>query len=321
LRPRRLQKERGDRDMTIATESVPAGGLVHRANTPLPPESLRHRVHGAADAESFLEVGRQCGQDIVAGLKRIGRAPDAFEAVLDFGCGCGRVLRWLKPEFASARVFGSDIDRQAMAWCAANIVGGSFSVNAGLPPTGYASQSFDLIYAISVFSHLDEDFQFYWLNELRRITKPDGIVLLSIHGSFYLDHLEEAMVAEIKAKGMLFVVSDGWKNIFPDWYQIALHTKEYILDRYARYFDVLDYIPGGMNGAQDLVILRRRPEDEVGLGRELSLEGAMSKLRSRITFLEQSIEIKNQHILRLEQLIRAIEAGRVMRLLRWAGGK
>ena len=79
--------------MTIATERVPAGGLAQSANTPLPPESLRHRVHGAADAESFLAVGRQCAQDIVAGLKRIGRASDSFESVLDFGCGCGRVLR------------------------------------------------------------------------------------------------------------------------------------------------------------------------------------------------------------------------------------
>jgi SAM-dependent methyltransferase len=252
----------------------------------------------------------------VAGLQRIGRSPDSFEAVLDFGCGCGRVLRWLKPEFTSARMFGTDIDRAAVAWCGEHLPGIAWSVNAGLPPIGYAAQSFDLIYAISVFSHLDEDFQFYWLNELRRITKPGGIVLLSIHSSFYLDNLEAAMVAEIKAKGMLFVVSDGWKNIFPDWYQIALHTKEYILDKYARYFDILEYIPGGMNTAQELVVLQRRAEDEIGLVRELSLEAETSKLRSRIAALERSIEVKNQHILRLEQLIRAIEAGRLMRVLR-----
>jgi len=198
--------------MAIVSESISAGSLEHDENIPLPPESLRHRVHGAVDAKSFLAVGRQCAQDIVAGLKLIGRAPESFESVLDFGCGCGRVLRWLKPELTSARVFGTDIDRQALAWCSKNLPGIAWSANAGLPPTGFAAQSFDLVYAISVFSHLDEDFQFYWLNELRRITKPGGIVLLSIHGSFYLDTLEEAMVAEIRAKGMLFVVSDGWKK-------------------------------------------------------------------------------------------------------------
>src|SRR6187401_2942188 len=120
---------------------------------------------------------------------------------------------------------------------------------------------------------------------------------------------------------MLFVVSDGWKHTFPDWYQIALHTKEYVLETFGRYFDILDYLPCGMGGVQDLVVLRRRPGLEGGLERELSLEGEISKLRSRITFLEQSIEAKNQHILRLEQLIGAIETGRIMRLLRWAGRK
>jgi SAM-dependent methyltransferase len=101
--------------MTTATERMLAGGLEHTANTPLPPESLRQRVHGAADAESLLAVGQQCAKDIVTGLKRIGRSPASFESVLDFGCGCGRVLRWLMPEFTSARVFGTDIDRQALA--------------------------------------------------------------------------------------------------------------------------------------------------------------------------------------------------------------
>jgi SAM-dependent methyltransferase len=304
--------------MTVATERVPTDSIEHAASIPLPPEALRHRVHGAADAESFLEVGRQCAQDIVAGLARIDRRLDTFESVLDFGCGCGRVLRWLLPELASACVFGTDIDRQAAAWCAANMPGASFSLNAGLPPTGYASRSFDLIYAISVFSHLDEDFQFYWLNELRRITRPDGIVLLSLHGTYYLNSLAPEMVAEIESKGMKFVVSGGWQHIFPDWYQIAFHTREYVLEHYGRYFDVLDYIPGGMNGIQDLVVLRRRTGNDVGLDRELELEVGMSKLRSHNRLLESLIETKNRHIQRLEQLIKAIESGRVMRLLRLA---
>ena len=149
--------------MTSATESMPAGGLEHRANTPLPPESLRQRVHGAADVESFLEVGRQCAQDMEAALKHIGMSFSAFETILDFGCGCGRVLRWFIEQHQQKHVFGTDIDRQAMAWCAANIVGGSFSVNAGLPPLVFASNSFDLIYAISVFSHLNEGTSFIGL--------------------------------------------------------------------------------------------------------------------------------------------------------------
>jgi hypothetical protein len=46
--------------MTSATDRVFVDSLAQFANTPLPPEPLRHRVHGAADAESFLAMGRQC---------------------------------------------------------------------------------------------------------------------------------------------------------------------------------------------------------------------------------------------------------------------
>ena len=47
------------------------------------------------------------------------------------------------------------------------------------------------------------------------------------------------------------------KGIFPEWYQIAYHTKEYVFNRYAKHFDVLDYIPGGLANLQDMVILKK----------------------------------------------------------------
>jgi SAM-dependent methyltransferase len=302
--------------MTSATESMPAGGLEHRANTPLPPESLRQRVHGAADVESFLEVGRQCAQDMEAALKHIGMSFSAFETILDFGCGCGRVLRWFLEEHPTHRLFGTDIDRQAMAWCAVNIVGGSFSVNAGLPPLGFASNSFDLIYAISVFSHLNEEYQFHWLNELRRITKPGGIVLLSLHGSYYMDKLPHDLLAHIENHGMIFIVSDGWRGVLPDWYQSAFHSEAYVLKRYARYFDVLAYIPGGMNDVQDAVLLQRRASDDPVLDQEIAMYAGVRQLHSHILTLEHQFEIKNAHISRLEHKIAQLESGRVMRLLR-----
>jgi hypothetical protein len=114
------------------------------------------------------------------------------------------------------------------------------------------------VYAISVFTHLDEDRQFLWLEELERITRPAGVVLLTVHG----EHAREALSAEdaaaVERDGFRFVFSDNMRGIFPDWYQNAFHTKEYVLERYAARFDVAGYVPRGMNGHQDVVILRRR---------------------------------------------------------------
>jgi SAM-dependent methyltransferase len=308
--------ERGDRDMTTAIERMLAGGLEHTANTPLPPESLRQRVHGAADAESFLAVGQQCAKDIVAALDRVGRGSDSFAAVLDFGCGCGRVLRWLMPKFAMARVFGTDIDRQAVGWCHKHIAGGAFILNAGLPPSGFASNSFDLIYAISVFSHLNEEYQFHWLNELRRMTRPGGVVLVSLHGSHYMDKLSPDILTHIENQGMIFIVSDGWKGVLPHWYQSAFHSEAYVLKQYARYFDVLAYIPGGINGVQDAVVLQRRTNDEPLLEQEIRSYSGVRQLHARIRSLEHLIDIKNEHIAGLETTIERLQSRRGMRLVR-----
>lgn len=224
----------------------------------LPPASLRYRVHGSPHADTFLRAGKKCSKDIEAALAEIGRDLDSFRNVLDFGCGCGRTLLGFADR--SLRLRGTDIDAEAISWCRDSLDFVEFGVNEALPPLAYPSETFDLVYAISVFTHLDEDFQFRWLNELKRITKPGGIVLLTVHGHRGWKDLREEDVADIEKKGFKFVSSNTMKGIFPEWYQNAYHKKEYVLDEYSRYFDVLDYIPRGMNNHQDVVVLRA-PQD------------------------------------------------------------
>lgn len=285
---------------------------------PIPPQSLRHRVHGANDVDSFLEVGRQCSQSLISALAQIGEPIERFESVLDFGCGSGRVLRWMLPLLSAQRIYGSDIDREAIAWCARNIPQAHFTVNPGQPPTSFANHSFDLIYAISVFSHLNEVHQFHWLAELQRITRPGGIVLLSIHGTFYKNDLPAQTAAELAQTGFSFVVSDGWKGVFPDWYQIAFHTTEYVNRYYSQFFEVAAYIDRGMSGVQDLVVLRRRPTEDVLIQTMLAEQNRTQVLESKVQALEQQLGLKNQHIDMLEALLEKIGQGRVMRVLNTA---
>jgi len=220
----------------------------------LPPASLRYRTHGAPDIESFLNVGKKCSKDIEGTLARIDKDLSSFQHILDFGCGCGRVLIWFANHAQSRHFYGTDIDPDSISWCHNNLHFAHFSVNKSLPPLQYPSEMFDLIYAISVFTHLNEDHQFRWLSELLRIAKPEGIVLLTINGRFCWPRQH---IADIEKAGFMFIVTNTFKSIFPDWYQIAYHTKEYVYDKYAQYFDILDYIPGGMARLQDVVVLQK----------------------------------------------------------------
>ena len=124
--------------------------------------------------------------------------------MLDWGCGCGRVLRHYAPLFDSVAFTGTDIDEAMIEWDRANITGVRFELNGAHPPLPCGDEAFDLVYGASVFTHLDEELQAEWLGELQRVTKPGGLVLLSTHGvSVY-----EAHCHTFPAASACFVRSD-----------------------------------------------------------------------------------------------------------------
>lgn len=211
--------------------------------TGLPPAELRYRVGGSPDAEEFVRIGRNCANDIESALKKVGRDLRSFKHILDFGCGCGRTLVHMKTLASDAQFAGADIDVKALDWCSANLKFASFSLSNEVPPLSFATDTFDLIYAISVFTHLDEGHQFRWLEELRRIAKPGAIVVLTVHHS---------------KNGAGFVFERSYEEgLFPAWYQNTYHSKEYVCENFGKYFRVLDYLPRSMNAHQDVVVLEK----------------------------------------------------------------
>jgi SAM-dependent methyltransferase len=236
----------------------------HTRFTALPPAPLRWRVAGSSDIEAFLDGGRQCSQVLRDTLGAVQREWASFEHILDFGCGCGRMLVWLAQDSRSGHLYGTDIDAEAIAWCRNHLRFATFTVNQPLPPLDYPADRFDLIYAMSVFTHLDEDYQFRWLSELRRLTRPGGLVLATVLDADTLQTMRPRRIADVdralaeaKKAGFLYVVTNTCKGVLPDYYQSTFHTREYVLDRFARYFDILRYLPRAMLGFLDLVVLRK----------------------------------------------------------------
>ena len=100
--------------------------------------------------------------------------------VLDFGCGVGRILRHFAPEAGVAEIVGCDIDEPSINWLDRHLSPPfRVFVNGEAPPLGQPDSSFDLVYAMSVFTHITDDWS-SWLLELHRILKPDGWLIASI---------------------------------------------------------------------------------------------------------------------------------------------
>jgi SAM-dependent methyltransferase len=158
----------------------------------LPPPRLRSLVGGTPNAAWFVAAGRSSASALrAAALRRGFDLDDPAVTVLDFGCGCGRTSRhWRRP------IHGTDIRPELVAWCQQNLPG-EYTVNAPEPPTPYPDSSFDVVYAVSVFTHLTLDRQRRWLAEFARIIRPGGVLLLTTHGDrLAAEALSEAELRE-----------------------------------------------------------------------------------------------------------------------------
>lgn len=157
-------------------------------------------------------VGRtdQADYDNPTGELIFPRVPEsAYESVFDFGCGCGQLARQLlQQKSRPKRYFGVDVNREMVEWCRDNLtpVDPNFQFvhhdvfNPGLAPDnarrltapfGVEDSAFGLVLAVSVFTHLYEQQAIYYLREIARIMRPDG---LFVSTWFFFDKREFPMM-------------------------------------------------------------------------------------------------------------------------------
>ena len=166
-----------------------AGGV--QGGRPLPPARLRVMVDGSGDPERFDRTGRRASAMIASTLAKEGVALESLGSILDFGCGCGRVARhWVG--LRGPALHGCDYNRQLVAWSRSNLDFMEVRENGLEPPLPYEDGRFDLVYAVSVFTHLNDSMARLWLDELARVVRPRGRVLLTTHGSAYRRELPPA---------------------------------------------------------------------------------------------------------------------------------
>jgi SAM-dependent methyltransferase len=105
--------------------------------------------------------------------------PNAKPKILDVGCGTGANLKMLSA-YGSAE--GVDISPQAVDFCRER---GLDSVKLGaIEHLPYESGSFELVTALDVVEHLDDDVA--GLREMRRVLRRDGRVLLFVPAFMFL---------------------------------------------------------------------------------------------------------------------------------------
>ena len=125
--------------------------------------------------------------------------------ILDWGCGPARILRHL-PELVGngCNYYGTDYNARTIKWCTANLPNINFNANTLEAKLPYEDNFFDVIYGISIFTHLSEELHHQWYDELFRILKPGGIMMLTTQGDIFRAKMTAAELEQYD-KGELVV--------------------------------------------------------------------------------------------------------------------
>jgi SAM-dependent methyltransferase len=225
---------------------------------PLPPAELMRMVAGGARQRPrprrFFEGGRSTAEAIETIVARYGKPIASCEALLDFGCGCGRLIRhW--HGLSETELHGCDYNPELLAWCLDNLPFAKFELNELQPPLPYSSESFDLVVAMSVFTHLTEELQFEWLAELRRVLKPGGMLLLSTHGESRLPEVDADGRGEFRAGHLVVRESSAAGSNRCN----SFHPREYVQRTLSRDFELLAHLPDAARNMRQDVVLMARP--------------------------------------------------------------
>jgi SAM-dependent methyltransferase len=177
--------------------------------------------------------------------------------VLDFGCGAGRILRQFADVASEAEVWGCDIHPESISWLEENLSPPFHCFrNDTSPPLPVGPGRFDLVWAMSVFTHIADDWA-AWLLEMHRVIAPGGLFVASYLGDAVLERLlGEAYAAE--EVGMLVQHHDRPPEEGGAW---VFHSEWWLRKHWGPAFEILEVRDAGSSGLEHGLLLgRRRPE-------------------------------------------------------------
>jgi SAM-dependent methyltransferase len=203
------------------------------------------------------------------------------KTVLDFGCGVARQLLHFSRHYPDNRYFACDVDDTSIAFIRRAYPRVEAYANRFSPPLEYGDATFDMVYSVSIFSHLNPLDQGIWLDELSRVTKPGGYLFLTTEGFTALASLaetfgrDEASLREVLSReGMLYREYEGWKSEVDSQQTLRIASNlvgversygntvvsaDYVRENWSNGdLDVVQIIEGIIDHRQDLVVMRKQ---------------------------------------------------------------
>jgi SAM-dependent methyltransferase len=228
---------------------------------PAPPPELAFLVTGEYNSESLLFDGNMAFHALLAILRKNDIRPEDFRAILDFGCGCGRILRYFH-SLKNAQIHGTDYNPDLLDWCRRYLYFGEFRINGLFPPSTYEDDQFDFIYAISVFTHWPESLQLLWMKEFWRILRPGAHLLMTAHSELkhYAHFLSDAEREAFQTGRLVVKCPESHDPLLAAGtnFCCTFHPVAYVRETLATGFEVTDHVKESwLAGPQSAYLLRK----------------------------------------------------------------
>jgi SAM-dependent methyltransferase len=110
------------------------------------------------------------------------------QTILEFASGYGRVARHARRLFPETQWTSSDVHTQAVAF-GKDVLGLDSFLSPRQPANWTAYRTFDVVFALSFFSHMPDKTFGLWLEQLFRSVTQGGLLIFTTHGAISLRNM------------------------------------------------------------------------------------------------------------------------------------
>lgn len=223
-------------------------------------------------AENWPRYLRGCQRSftvIEETLREVSNRPVRGARVLDWGSSIGGVSILMK-QAGAARVVASDVDAHALNWLAETCPDVETAKLEPDEPLPLPDRSFDIIYGISILTHIPAEMQDFYISELSRVLSDTGTLILTVASYAALEmtskdgrdpRLYPKDNAELDRVGVFFASYPDTLLAKMDFaekapYGAVFHSRDAITELFSKRFRILSACEWKI-GVQEVIVLER----------------------------------------------------------------
>jgi len=146
--------------------------------------------HVSNPKAEYFKIGEIIVECLLDVLKDLNYNIDHIHSFLDFACGYGRSIRFLVHRIPKDKVTVADVDKSAVDFCKKTFgVKGFYSVMD--PEKLYHNDKYDIIYVVSLFTHLALPLWEAWFKRLYDLLNDNGVLIFSTHGASVYEQCDD----------------------------------------------------------------------------------------------------------------------------------